>query len=389
MNSANNDRALTGFRVLDFSAMIAGPYCTRWLADLGADVIKVEPPEGEMMRSTSPLRDGHSSYFGQLNAGKRCIALDLKDPQAMAAIVELIKVSDVLVENFRPGVMQRLGLGFAQVHAVNPRLVYCSISGYGQSGELSDRPAYAPIVHAASGYEMAQFSFQDDVTQPSNCGLFAADVLAASFATIAIQSALLQRSRTGRGQHLDVTLMESIASVLIYELQEAQFPAKERKPLYEPIRSSDGFVVIAPISQKNFENLCDVMAMPQWKSDPRFSSTAVRRQHWQTVLKQMREWAITRTSAQCETLMLAAGVPCSGFKTIADMLNDPHFRIRGSFSTVQDAAGSFQSLNPPFQMSDASCTTGARVATIGQHTREVLCELAGYTEAQFTPLAGQ
>ena len=368
--------------------MIAGPYCTRWLADLGAEVIKVEPPEGEMMRSTAPLRDGHSSYFGQLNAGKRCVALDLKDPAALAAIRALITGCDVLVENFRPGVMQRLGLGFEQIHAINPKLVYCSISGYGQTGPLSDRPSYAPIVHAASGYEMAQFSFQDNAEQPSNCGLFAADVLAASFAVIAIQSALLQRSRTGRGQHLDVTLMESIASVLIYELQEAQFPAKERKPLYEPVRTSDGFVVIAPISQKNFENLCDVMALPHWKSDPRFASTAIRRQHWQTVLAQMRQWTISRTSAQCEALMLAAGVPCSSFKTIGEMLNDPHFRVRGSFSTVQDAAGPFQSLNPPFQMSDANCTTGQRVGALGQDTVAVLCELAGYSQQQAQQLAG-
>ena len=370
-------RPLHGFRILDFSAMIAGPYCTRWLADMGAEVIKVEPPEGESMRASMPMRDGHSTYFAHLNAGKRAIALDLKNPLAVDAARRLVRDSDVLVENFRPGVMKRLGLDYATVRELNPRLVYCSISGYGQQGDKSARPSYAPIVQAASGYEMAQFSFQDDLTQPANSGLFPADILASCYATMAIQAALLQRSRTGLGQHLDVGLMESILSVMIYEFQEAQFPSLKRKHLYVPMKARDGFVIVAPITQRNFENLCDALGHPEWKSDPRLVDTLARREHWDYFMELIRRWTIERSAEQCETELLAAGVPCSRYATVADLLADPHFRQRGSFGRVHDAAGEFLVQNLPFRMSGAVNDVGATVPGIGEHTRDVLRELAG------------
>src|SRR3546814_295037 len=159
---ANN--ALDGLRVLDFSAMIAGPYCTRWLADLGAEVIKVEPLDGDYIRTRDPIRDGSSAYFGHLNAGKRSIALDLKNPEAAAIARRLATISDVVVENYRPGVMQRLGLDFAALSTENPRLVYCAISGFGQSGPDAARPAFAQIVHAASGFEMANLHRSEEHT---------------------------------------------------------------------------------------------------------------------------------------------------------------------------------------------------------------------------------
>jgi CoA:oxalate CoA-transferase len=370
-------RPLEGFRVLDFSAMIAGPYCTRWLADMGADVIKVEPPEGDAMRLTAPLREGHSTYFGNLNAGKRSIAFDLKNPAALDAVKRLAAESDVLVENFRPGVMARLGLGYDAIQALNPRLVYCSISGYGQSGPKSDRPSYAPVVQAASGYEMAQFSFQDHLEQPAPTGLFAADILASCYATMAIQSALLQRSRTGVGQHLDVTLMESILSVMVYEFQQAQFPSKLRKNLYEPMKTKDGFVIIAIVSQRNFENLCDALERPEWKLDPRLAQTIERRQNWALFLNLVREWTATRSAAECEAHLLAAGVPCSRYASVGDVLADPHFKLRGSFQEVQDGAGAFLAQNMPFKMSGALNAVRARVPGLGEHTQSVLRDVLG------------
>ncbi len=149
--SSDASAALEGNRVLDFSIMLAGPYCARMLADVGAEVIKIEPPEGDDMRLRAPLRSGHSAYFGQLNAGKRSITLDLKTPEAIAIVHGLVAKADVVVENFRPGVMERLGLGEKTLRQINPRLVYCSISGYGQTGPAAARPAYAMMVHAASG----------------------------------------------------------------------------------------------------------------------------------------------------------------------------------------------------------------------------------------------
>ena len=158
--------ALAGIRVLDFSIMMAGPYCARLFADLGADVIKIEPPEGDDMRLRAPLRDGCSAYFGQLNAGKRSLALDLKQPEAIALIKRLVAEADVVVENFRPGVMQRLGLGAAALREINPKLVYCSISGYGQTGPAAERAAYAMIVHAESGFDRTMMRYAGDRSAP-------------------------------------------------------------------------------------------------------------------------------------------------------------------------------------------------------------------------------
>ena len=171
------DDALAGIRVLDFTSMIAGPYASRLMADLGAEVIKIEPPGGEDMRQRAPLRDGHSSYFGQLNAGKKSVILDLKNPHAIALIKRLVETADVLIENYRPGVIARMGLDYATLAAINPRLVYCSISGYGQSGPDADRPASAPIVHAASGFDRALMEYAGDRQQPAAGAVFIADLL--------------------------------------------------------------------------------------------------------------------------------------------------------------------------------------------------------------------
>ena len=282
-------KPLAGIKVVDFTSMIAGPYCTRWLSDLGAEVIKVEAPDGDTMRKSQPMREGCSSYYGHLNAGKRSIVLDLKLPASMDAVLRIVEKCDVVVENFRPGVMDRLGLGFDALAAVNPGLVFCSISGYGHEGPSESRPAFAPMVHAASGYDLAHWSFQDGVDQPPNCGLHVADVLAACFAAMAIQAALLQRSRTGRGQHLDVTLMESILSVMVYETQEAQFPMPGRKPTYEPLRTTDGFVIIVANTDRNFETLCTATGHPEWRHDPRIATTAARRANWGTFNALLRD----------------------------------------------------------------------------------------------------
>jgi CoA:oxalate CoA-transferase len=279
MSAARPPKALDGYRVLDFSQMMAGPCCTRWLADLGAEVIKVEAPGGDTMRKGFPQRDGSSSYYGSLNNGKLSVVLDLKQPAAIQAVLKLVAECDVVVENFRPGTLDRLGIGYAVLSAINPRIVMCSISGYGQEGPSASRPAFAPMVHAASGYELAHMSFQPGAHQPANCGLYVADVAAASFGVMAIQAALLQRERTGKGQHVDVTLMESILSMMVYEMQEAQFPGAP-KPTYEPLAAKDGFVIVVSATDKTFENLCTAIGRENWLTDPTMASSATRRANW-------------------------------------------------------------------------------------------------------------
>src|SRR5947207_6349546 len=196
--------ALERVRVLDFTTTIAGPHCTRRLAALGAEVIKIEAPEGDMMRTRPPLRDGASTSFGQLNAGKKSVVLDLKRPEAVAAASRISATADVVVENFRPGVMQRFGLDYPAVQAVKPDLVYCAISGYGQSGPSAGLPAYAPVIHAASGFDLAQIAYQAVERRPDYCGIYIADVLTGTYPFGPIRTALYQRQATREGQLLDV-----------------------------------------------------------------------------------------------------------------------------------------------------------------------------------------
>src|SRR5580693_3679061 len=223
IGEGNLTGSLAGLRVLDFSTTIAGPHCARMLADMGAEVIKIETAEGETMRSRPPMRNGCSTAFGQLNVGKKSLVLDLKSPQGIDAVRRLVTSSDILVENFRPGVMRRLKLDYATLRALNPKLIYCSISGYGQTGPSSELPAYAPVIHAASGYDMAHLSYQPGRTRPDYCGIYHADVVAGTYAFGAIAAALVQRHGTQTGQHIDVSMLESMLSLTLNEVQWSQF----------------------------------------------------------------------------------------------------------------------------------------------------------------------
>src|SRR5438477_5923023 len=218
---------LNGVRVVDFTTTIAGPHCTRLLADVGAEVIKLEAPEGgDMMRSRPPLRNGASTSFGQLNTGKKSVILDLKRPEAVEIVHRLVATADVLVENFRPGVMQRFGLDYPTLKTVKPDLIFCAISGYGQTGPSAGLPAYAPVIHAASGYDMAHLAYQPGRSRPDYCGIYHADVLTGVYAFGAIGAALYQRHTTGKGQHIDVSMLESMLSLTLNEMQGAQVEVK-------------------------------------------------------------------------------------------------------------------------------------------------------------------
>ncbi len=374
--ASTQDSALAGLRVLDFSIMLAGPYCTRLLADLGADVIKIEPPEGDDMRQRAPLRPGadgqHSVYFGQLNAGKRSVALDLKNPQALALVRSLAQQCDVLVENFRPGVMERIGLGFEALAALNPKLIYCSISGYGQTGPSAGLAAYAMMVQAASGFDRSLMRYAGDRERPAPGAVFVADVLGGLYACSAIQTALVQRLRTGFGQRIDVALMDSMLNLMIYEVQEAQFPVKTARPTYGPVSARDGDLLIAPITQRNFEALCEVTGLAQLREDPRFATLPARNANWHAMMGVVEEWTATHTLAECQRALDAGGVPCAAYNDPGDALRDAHLRERGLFSAVGDAAGSFTGVNAPWQMSGTQSHMRAWVPGVGEHTADVL-----------------
>ena len=365
-------KAPTRFRVVDFTQVMAGPFCTRLLADVGAEVLKIEPPEGDAMRGRPPLRDGESAYFGTLNAGKRSVMLNLKTEEGRRDAFRLARSADVVVENFRPGVMARLGLGWEALSEANPALVYCSISGFGQEGASASRPAYAPIIHAASGLDLALMEFQPGAERPAPTAMFHADVLAGVYAWGAIQTALLARSQTGQGQHIDVALMDSLLSMMVYECQEAQFPQNRKRHVYTPVKTLDGFVMVVPLSDKNFAAMLSVLGDPAWGRNPIFATHALREANWAELMAHVEGWTVTRTAETCEQRFNDAGVPCSRYRTVAEALEDPISKARGVLGTVEDAAGSFGAPNPPFRMSQSPAVVGRKIPALGEANPEML-----------------
>lgn len=366
-------KPFAGLRALDFATTIAGPYCARLLADMGAQVVKIEAPDGDVMRSRPPMRDGASSAFGQLNAGKKSVVLDLKSPEAIAQVKALAADVDILVENFRPGVMARLGLDYATLSALNPRLIYCSISGYGQTGPSSERPAYAPVVHADSGYDLAHLAYQEGRTRPDYCGIFHADVFAGLYGFSAISTALYQRTTTGRGQHIDVSMMEAMLTLTLNEVQGAQFSvAKPARPMFGPVETKDGYVVVAVVNEKAFRNFVQAAGKPEFIEDPRFKLYANRRANWDQLMHEVESWSRTVSRDECIAQLEKHDVPCSAYRTVAEALADPQIAHRKALATVQDAGGTFMAINPPFRLSDSEIGIGGHAPALGEHNTEFL-----------------
>jgi crotonobetainyl-CoA:carnitine CoA-transferase CaiB-like acyl-CoA transferase len=375
-------KSFAGLRVLDFSTTIAGPHCTRMLADMGAEVIKIEPAEGETMRTRPPVRNGFSTAFGQLNVGKNSLVLDLKSPDAIDVVRRLLAKADILVENFRPGVMNRLKLDYASVREINPKLIYCSISGYGQTGPSSELPAYAPVIHAASGYDMAHLAYQPGRSRPDNCGIYHADVLTGVYAFGAISAALHQRHASQQGQHIDVSMLESMLSLTLSELQWSQFEVKQtQRPMFGPIETADGYVMLAIASEKTFQSLTRVIGHPEWVSDPRFAKYSDRRENWADLINGVEQWSRTLATQKCLAELSGQGVPCSAYRRVADALGDPQISHRGALSEVSDGGGTFKVLKLPFRMSGANVSPAARMATLGEHTISYLKE-TGLSEVE-------
>ena len=341
---------LSGLKVVEFTMMIAGPYGGRLLADAGAEVIKVEPPEGDPMRRRTPLRDGASTYYGSMNAGKKSVALNLKEPGDLDKARRLVAEADVVLENYRPGVMDKLGLGHEACSALNPQLVYCSISGYGQSGPKSKYPAYAPILHALSGYDLTNMGYQGDADVPAATGTFAADIMAGQVAYGAVLTGLAGRDRTGQGDYIDVALLDLMLSLLVYETQATQVPDPgPAKTVYRPCRAGDEYVIIAAITDRNFVSLATAMGRSDLLEDPRFSTMSAREANWEEWQGVISAWALDKDAAQLEDQLLSQGVPCSRFRTVEQALADEQVQHRGTLWAAQDHAGRFDYVGLPFQ----------------------------------------
>lgn len=369
--AASGERILSRVRVLDFTAVVAGPYCTRLMADLGADVLKIEPPDGELMRHTPPFRDGSSALFAQLNAGKRSLALDLKQPAAVELVRSLLPHYDVVVENYSPGVMARFGLDYASLAALRPDLVMCSISGFGQTGPDAHKPAFAPIVHAWSGYDAVTLGYQTTVGRPLNMGLPVADNLAAVQAFGAIMAALYHRAMTGAGQYIDISMYDALLASMQKDFQQMQYP-EGRDRRYGPLATRDGYVLVVLLTQRQFEQLADCLGQPTLKQDPRFATTPARLGNYALLQEIVGAWCATQPTATVVAALEQAGVPVSPYRDLAATLDDPQLRHRGMLTSIVDDAGPLTVPDSPFMFSATTAAVRAAVPRLGEHGDAVL-----------------
>jgi crotonobetainyl-CoA:carnitine CoA-transferase CaiB-like acyl-CoA transferase len=364
--------ALAGVRVLDFTTTIAGPHCTRLMADLGAEVIKIEAPDGELMRSRPPLRDGASAVFAHLNAGKKSVVLDLKKPAAIAAVKRLVAGADAVVENFRPGVMRRLGLDYESLKPIKPDLIYCAISGYGQDGPYRDRVGHDVNYLGVAGV-LHHIGHGDGA--PVIPGVQIADIGAgALMAVIGILSAVIARQQTGRGQFVDIAMLDGAALWNVYPVllhQLGQGPERGRTqltghhPCYAVYETRDGrYVTVGAYEPHFWATLCHSLGHPEF-IDRQWADGA-EREHMLATLR-----AIFRTRTQAEWLAeLGEKEICFGpVNDVAQMLADPQLRHRGM---VVDQPGGPPTLGNPIRLSDTPPTLRTPPPRFGQHTEEVL-----------------
>ena len=383
--SRKDERLLGGIRVLDLSRVMSGPFCTAMLADLGAEVIKLEMPGvGDDARRFGPFRDGESAYFLLLNRGKKSVTLNLKSERGRSILHRLAASSDVLVENFRPGVAKRLGIDFPMVQNVNPRLIYASISGFGQEGPLSGRPAFDLVVQAMSG--LMDMTGQRN-GPPTAVGESVADVCSGMFAAWGITTALFRRERSGRGCHVDVAMLDSVFSMLLTVLSIALYSKRQptrmgnRHPVTYPVdsfRAKDGHVVIVVASDPAFASLAEIIGQPMLLEDLRFLTNADRNRHEADLRKIIETWTSLRGVNEIVEVMNSAGVPSAPVLSVADVLESGHIAFRGMVSTVEHSRlGDIPVVHQPVRFSNAEYRAVGAPPSLGEHTQEVLSSLLG------------
>ncbi len=369
-----------GLRVLDLTRVMSGPFCTAMLADLGADVIKIEMPGfGEEGRHFAPHVKGESAYFALLNRGKRSVTVNLKSPEGIRLIRGLAARSDILVENFRPGVMDRLGLGQERMRADNPRLIYASISGFGQNGPFRDWPAFDLVIQAMSGLMSVTGEREGRATA---VGESIADVATGMFAAWGIAAALYDRERTGVGRYVEVAMLDSVFAMLLTSLARRLFTERppgrigNRHPETYPVDSfptKDGDIVLVGFSDPVFHRLAKAMGRPQLIDDPRFRTNGDRDVHETDLRDQITSWTKGLTRAEALERLRGADIPAAPVWTLDDLLASGHLEARGMLQPGFNAAlGDLRVIPQPVQFSDSSRIAPMRAPTLGEHTEQVL-----------------
>ena len=373
---------LTGLNVLDFTRVLAGPLCTMLLGDMGAEVIKIEDPRhGDDTREWAPFVNGWSTYFLGVNRNKKSVAIDLKSADGSALLEELIRSADVLVENFRPGTLERLGFGPEQARTMNPRLIYCSISGYGATGPRSGLPGYDMVIQGESGL-MDVTGFPE--TGPTKVGVAITDCLAALYAVQGILLAHIARTRTGQGQFVDIALLDSAVSILGLPTGIAAATGQSPGRLgnahpslapYEPFPAADGHVVVAVANPRLWSRFCAAIGAGELEHDSRFATNGDRLQNRAILNEKICELFKDQTVNSLIDRMTAAGVPCGRVRTIEEVLRDPQLVARQMLVDVAAGDTSVKVPGNPVKLSSAPPLPVTAPPALGQHTREVHARL--------------
>jgi crotonobetainyl-CoA:carnitine CoA-transferase CaiB-like acyl-CoA transferase len=384
---------LDGYRIVDLTSMISGPLATMILADQGADVIKVENPEagGDHTRAANNARNGLSASFLNNNRNKRSVALDLKNPAALQAVLRLAATADVFVQNFRPGVADRMGLGEDAVRAVAPTIVYVSISGFGETGPYAQKPVYDPLIQGVSG--LASIQAGSDSERPRLVRTILPDKLTAYNAAQAITAALLSRERTGKGQHIRLSMLDAIIAFLWASDMGSQtfvgqdIPQQEAASFIDLIYETATTPISAAVqSNKEWAALTRALDTPEWLDDPRFKTPALRQRHINERLAMTQEALRTRSAEEWLRRLTEAGVPCAPVLTRTTMLTNPQVVANGIVvETEHPRAGRLRQARPAARFSETPATIRQGGPGLGQHTREVLTEL-GFSPADIETL---
>jgi formyl-CoA transferase len=381
-------KPLHGIRVIDLTQAMAAPFCTMNLADMGADVIKVEPRGGEDMRRGSTQKNGHSATFMTMNRGKRGLAVDLKTPAGVEIVRRLAGTADVFVQNYRPGAARRLGVAYEDLAPLNPRLIYCAISGFGATGPYASRGGYDLIAQGMSG--ILSVTGEED-GPPAKAGVPVSDLAAGLFGAYGILCALEYRERTGEGQFVDTSLLEAAMALTVWESTEHWATGRTPKPLgsahrlaapYQALRASDGYFTVGANTDKLFAALCAAIGRPELARDPRFGDRASRLAQRAALVAEIEKATTGEPRSHWLARLDAAGVPSGPINSYPEALADLHTRARGMVvDLVHPGAGAVKALGVPVKLSDTPGAVDRPAPLLGQHTAEILTEL-GYSDAE-------